>query len=120
MMSKAEKIITMIVAIGGGLAGVWGAYTAYDSSKFKQPFDEREQMVNSFTSQIASAEKRNAPEEVVRIRLELEKYEESWRSVRLLANLVKPIEELTVAILSDGQTETVRQLLSGISEGYMH
>ena len=56
MMNKVEKIVTMVVAIGGGLAGLWGAYTAYDSSKFKQPFDEREQIVKSFKSQIESAD----------------------------------------------------------------
>lgn len=115
MMSKAEKIITMLVAIGGGAAGLWGAYTAHDASKFKQPFDEREQMVNSFASQIASAEKRNAEEDVIRIRLDLEKYEESWRAVRQLTNLVKPIENLSATNLSQNQTDAVRQLLNALS-----
>lgn len=115
MMSKAEKIITMIVAIGGGAAGIWGAYTAHDSSKFKQPFDEREQMVNSFTSQITSAEKRNANEEVIRIRLDLEKYEENWRTIRQLTNLVKPIENLSATNLSENQTNAVRKLLNELS-----
>ena len=63
-MNKLEKTITMTLAIVGGIAGPWGAYTAYDSSKFKQPFDEHSEIAKSFAAQIDSAEKRNDLEEV--------------------------------------------------------
>lgn len=116
MMNKAEKIVTMIVASVGGGAGLWGAYTSYDASKFTQPFDEREQIVKSFTTQIGSAEKRKDIAEVNRVRLLLEKYEESWRSARKLAKLVEPLESLKTTKLSERESHDIRELLDSWSK----
>lgn len=112
MMNKAEKIITMIVAMVGGAAGLWGAYTAHDASKFTQPFDEREQIVKSFANQIDRAEKRNDTDEVTRVSLLLEKYEENWRSSRLLSRLVEPIEELATAQLGESENQDITNLIA--------
>ncbi len=116
-MKKTEKIITMVVAIGGGFAGLWGAYTAYDASKFKQPFDEREQMVKSFTSQISSAEKRKDNKEAVRVSLLYEKYEEKWRAARQVVRLIEPFENLVTYSLSLNESTNLRQLLVTSSDG---
>jgi hypothetical protein len=72
----------------GAVAGIWGAYTAYDASKFKQPFDIHDKTVNSFHSQIASAEARKDTAEIVRIRLSYEKFEEDWRSARYWGHVI--------------------------------
>ncbi len=117
MMNKAEKIVTMVVAIGGGLAGLWGAYTAYDASKFKQPFDEHEQIVKSFTSQISSAEKRKDDKEVIRISLLYEKYEEKWRAARQVVKIIEPFENLATYSLSPNESKSLRQLLATVSSG---
>lgn len=116
MMNKAEKIITMIVAVVGGGAGLWGAYTSHDASKFVQPFDEREQMVKSFSTQIESAEIRKDIPEVNRVRLLLEKYEEGWRSARKIAKLVEPLESLKTAKLSNSESHNIRELLNSWSK----
>lgn len=114
-MNKTEKIVTMIVALVGGAAGIWGAYTAHDSSKFKQPFDEREQIISSFNSQIASADKRKALQEVERVSLLLEQYEEGWRAARQLTKLVAPVESLSRINLDAQQSQSIRALLSTLS-----
>jgi len=116
MMNKAEKIVTMVVAIGGGFAGLWGAYTAYDASKFKQPFEQRKQIVKSFTSQISSAEGRKDNKEVIRVSLLLEKYEEKWRAARHVAKLIEPFENLEIYSLDPIERKKLRQLLAIISD----
>jgi tetratricopeptide (TPR) repeat protein len=116
-MNTYEKYATIIVAIIGAVAGIWGAYTAYDASKFKQPFDEHGQIVNSFSLQIASAEARKDSKEVIRVRLLFEKFEEGWRDARKIAGLVAPLESLASTNLNTKDVATVKTLLSSASAG---
>lgn len=111
-MNKWEKIITMIIAIGGGIAGIWGAYASYETLKFKQPIDEHIAIAQSYLSQIDSAEKRKDEKEVKRIRSLYESFEERWRSAREIAVLVSPIEKLITTKLSTEQTKKIGKLLS--------
>jgi tetratricopeptide (TPR) repeat protein len=116
-MSKIEKVITIVVSIFGtfgGLAGLWGAYTAYDASKFKEPFVKHSELANSFKDQIGSAENRQDNEEVNRVRLEYEKFEESWRDTQYLAAIVAPIENLANIQLSDEELEKVEKLVASV------
>ncbi|NMG77152.1 hypothetical protein [Aromatoleum diolicum] len=114
-MNAVEKYTTMVVAIIGAVAGLWGAYTAYDASKFKQPFDEHGQAAKSFHSQIASAEARRDSKEIIRVRLLYEKFEEGWRDARKIAELVSPLESLASANLNIGDVAAVKALLASAS-----
>ena len=116
-MNKAEKFVTMFVAFVGGLSGVWGAYTAYDASKNKQPLDEHEQIAESFKSQISSADRRNDEKEVRRVSLLYERYEERWRAARHVAKIVEPIENLAAYKLSPEATNDLRVALTTASQG---
>lgn len=107
----------MAIAIIGGIAGPWGAYTAYDALKFKQPFDEHDQTAKSYIAQIASAENRKDASEVIRVRLLYEGFEEKWRAARQIAQLVAPIESLAVTKLTAEQSENLKGLFAKASEG---
>ena len=93
-MTKIEKYGTMLVAFIGAVTGGWAVYTDYDKSEFLKPINLREATVNSFQSQIKSASDRKDNDEVLRVRLEYEKYEESWRDSQQLAALTTPISKL--------------------------
>lgn len=114
-MNKIEKFSTITIAIIGAISGIWGAYTAYDASKFKQPFDEHSQIANSFQSQINSAEKRKYKNEINRVRVAYEKFEEDWRSARKITDLVAPIETLATATLDKKQVSELKSLLVSAS-----
>jgi uncharacterized protein HemY len=116
-MNKAEKVVTMLAAFIGCVAGLWGAYTAYDASKFKQPFDEHDQLSKSYVAQITSAEKRNDINEVTRVRLLYEAFEEKWRAARQIVQIVAPIENLAAVQLSAKQSTTLRELMVKATEG---
>lgn len=105
----------MTVAVVGAVAGIWGAYTAYDASKFKQPFDEHHQAAKSFLSQIASAEARKDRQEIIRVRLLYERFEEGWRGARQIAGLVSPLESLASANLNVDDVAAVKALLASSS-----
>jgi hypothetical protein len=111
-MNKWEKLATQIVAVIGAGSGIWASYTAYDASKFKQPFDERDHMAASFNAQIASAESRKDRKEVLRVRTLYEQYEEGWRDMRRVAAIVAPIEALAAVKVSDPDAETLRAWLT--------
>jgi hypothetical protein len=119
-MNKIEKYLTIAFAIVGGVAGPWGAYTAHDASKFKQPFDEHDEIAKSYTAQIFSAERRADTKEVTRIRLLYEVYEERWRAVRQIAQIVAPIENLDPVQLSAQQSEGLKILLARVSADPSH
>lgn len=114
-MNSLEKYTTMLVAIIGAVAGLWSAYTVYDSSKFKQPFDEHGQAVNSFHSQIASAEARKDTKEIIRVRLLYERFEEEWRDARKIAGLVSPLESLASTNLNVKDVAAVKALMASTS-----
>jgi hypothetical protein len=114
-MNAFEKYTTIVVAVIGAVAGIWGAYTAYDASKFKQPFDEHGQAVNSFRLQISSAEARKDSKEVIRVRLLYEKFEESWRDARRITGLVSSVESLASANLNNKDEAAVKALLASTS-----
>lgn len=110
-MTRLEKIATWILSAIGAVAGLWGAYTVWDASKFRQPFDEREQMAASFRGQIESAEKRKDEPEVKRIRVRYEQFEEGWRAGRKVAQLVAPVEQLRTSELGDAEKTKLREIL---------
>jgi hypothetical protein len=111
-MNMLEKFSTMAVALFGAVAGLWGAYTAHDAAKFKQPFDERGQMASSFQSQIASAEKRKDAKEVLRVRVLYERFEEGWREGRKIIGLVAPVEALASTSLNNSDLAQLNELMS--------
>ena len=92
---KVLKVVSKVVIVAfpllGGLAGLWGAYTGYDASKFKQPFDEHDQLAKSYVAEITSAEKRNDINEVTRVRLLYEAFEEKSRAAKQIVQIVAPI-----------------------------
>lgn len=114
-MNTFEKLSTMSVAIIGAISGTWGAYTAHDATKFKQPFDEHEKVASSFQSQISSAEKRKDKIEALRVRILYEKFEEGWREGRAIAGLVAPVEALVSSKLGDKELAELNKLFSSSS-----
>ena len=116
-MNKAEKFVTMLAAFIGCVAGLWGAYTGYDASKFKQPFDEHDQLAKSYVAEITSAEKRNDINEVTRVRLLYEAFEEKSRAAKQIVQIVAPIESLAAVQLSAKQGTTLRELMVKTAEG---
>lgn len=118
-MKKIEKMAGIAIAlIGafGGLAGLWGAYTAHDAAKFKEPFFRHEKIAKSFHSQIESAEKRKDNEEVARVRITYEQFEESWRASKKLTALVFPIDSLASFTLPRANIDQIRQLVASIEK----
>ena len=79
-MTKLEKYLTMSVAAVGALTGGMATYTDYTGAEFKKPIDLRQATVASFLAQIDSASKRRDHREALRVRLEYERFEESWRN----------------------------------------
>jgi tetratricopeptide (TPR) repeat protein len=114
-MNTYGKYVPIVIAIIGAIAGIWGAYTAYDASKFKQPFDEHSQIANSYNSQIASAEARKDSTEANRLRLQYEKFEEGWRNGLKIQGLVAPLESLASTELDTKDVAKVKSLLSSAS-----
>jgi hypothetical protein len=113
-MNRIEKYSIIGMAVIGAMAGLWGAYTAYDASRFQQPLDEHSKIVLSFQNQIASAEKHREEPDVIRVRLDYEKYEESWRNGRRLSALVSPIENLAAHRVTEVERSEISQLLDSI------
>lgn len=93
-MNKIEKYGTMLVALIGAATGGWAVYTDYDKSEFLKPINLREATVNSFQSQIKSANDRKDDDEVLRVRLKYEEYEESWRNSQHFYALTASISNL--------------------------
>ena len=118
---KVLKVVSKVVIVAfpllGGLAGLWGAYTAHDALKFKQPFEEHEQLAKSYVGQIDSAEKRKDIKEATRIRLLYESFEERWRAGRQITKIVAPIENLTAGQLSPEETAALRELMAKAGSG---
>lgn len=111
-MNRIEKIVTMLVAVVGAISGLRGAYSAYQAAKLRHPLEEHEQVARSFHGQILSAEKRDDSKEVIRIRLDYERFEESWRRARRIALIVAPVEALAGTKLGTMQTEEPKSLIT--------
>ncbi|WP_009515471.1 hypothetical protein [Hydrogenophaga sp. PBC] len=111
-MTTFERLTTISIAVIGAVSGSWGAYTAHEAAKFKQPFDEHHQMAESFHGQISSAEKRKDLKEVNRIRVLYEKFEEGWREARKISTIVAPVEALERTTLKYEETEKLKLLMA--------
>lgn len=87
-MKFTLNIVILLLAIIGAAAGLWGAYTVFDVTQYRQPFAKHEAIQASFNKQIASAEKRGNEKELERLRKSYEGYEEGWRESLKIATLV--------------------------------
>jgi len=110
-MNNLEKYGTMLVAVIGAATGVWAVYNDFSDSEFKKPITLREAKVNSYKSQIASAKERGDKKEVLRVSLDYEKYEESWRNRQTLSALTEQITNLVSLKVSPEQNERLLHLL---------
>jgi hypothetical protein len=119
-MKKTEKWMTIIGVVAGAvgaMTGIWGAYTAYDASRFKQPFDEHAEISKSFVSQIDSAEKRSDEKEATRVRIQYELYEEKWRAAREIAQIVRPVENLASVRFNEEELLKLKGLVEKVAHG---
>jgi FtsZ-interacting cell division protein ZipA len=114
---KILIVVLKVVIVLGGLSGLWSTYTTHDALKFKQPFEEHDQLAKSYVAQITSAEKRNDIKEVTRVRRDYEAFEEKWRAGRQIAKIVAPIESLAEVQLSAEETAALRELMAKGAEG---
>ena len=114
-MTKLEKYLTMSVAAVGALTGGMATYTDYTGAEFKKPIDLRQATVASFLAQIDSASKRRDHREALRVRLEYERFEESWRNSQRLSSLIAPIENLISLRVAPGQASQIRNILHNAS-----
>lgn len=110
-MNKVEKYGTMVVAFIGAVSGAWAVYNDFSDSEFNKPITLREAKVNSFKSQISSAKERGDKDEVLRVSLDYEKYEESWRNRHTLSSITKPISNLENVKVSPDETKLLEELL---------
>lgn len=94
---------------------VWGAYTAYDASKAKQPFDKHSAVAQSFQSEINSAQKRGDDEKVSKLRIEYEVYESDWRKSQLLAERLNVGRTIGFTIIPTAERLEIVSLFSNIS-----
>lgn len=115
-MNKLEKYATMFVAVVGALTGVWAVYNDYSASEFRKPITLREAKVESFKSQIASAKERGDKEAVLRVSLDYENYEESWRNRLILSSITEPITNLVSIKVSPEQNKQLEQLLKNTDQ----
>jgi hypothetical protein len=115
-MKTWEKLCTVGIAVVGACSGLWGAYTAHEAMKLKQPLDEHTEVVKSYQGQIASAKARKDLPVVVRLQIEYETYEEQWRTLKRVSALVEPITDLRAAKLSPEESFTLGGLLGQLSK----
>ena len=101
----------MLVAVIGAASGVWAVYNDFSDSEFKKPIALREAKVKSYKSQIASVKERGDKKEALRVSLDYEKYEESWRNRQALSSITKPISNLVKAKLSPNEIKQLEELL---------
>lgn len=110
-MNRIEKYGTMFVAFIGAASGVWAVYNDFSDSEFKRPITLRDAKVKSFKSQISSAKERKDKKEVLRVSLDYEKYEESWRNRQTLSSITKPISNLVNVKASPDEIKQLEELL---------
>jgi hypothetical protein len=115
-MKTWEKLCTVGIALVGACSGVWGAYTADEAMKIKQPLDVHTEVVKSYQGQIASAKARKDQPAVARLQIEYETYEEQWRTLERVSAIVEPITDLRAAKLSPEESSTLDGLLGQLSK----
>jgi hypothetical protein len=108
-------IITALVGLLGGLAGFWGAYTAQKTLDLRHPIDQHEAMAKSFGGEISSAIARKDLQAVTRLRRSYEEYEEHWRTLQVVAAIVKPLEDLRVTKLSPAAAADLSKLVAQLA-----
>lgn len=116
-IANVVKYGTMVAALIGAVSGLWATYTTFEMSKFKQPFYEHQQLAKSFLAEVTSAEARKDASEANRIRVRYEKFEEKWRASMQIAQIVAPVESLSVSQLSNNQSQHLKELLAAASQG---
>jgi len=110
-MNKVEKYATMVVAVVGAVTGGMATYTDFSGSEFKKPIDLRQATVASFVAQIESATKRGDRKEALRVRLDYERFEESWRRSQKLSSLTAQVENLISLDLAPAQLSQISDIL---------
>jgi hypothetical protein len=73
-------LLPILGAIVVGALGGIGRYVAWRQFRHQAPIESQEAVHASFQRQIASAEKRDAADEVEQLRRELEEQEDAWRA----------------------------------------
>lgn len=110
-MDNFVKYSTLAVALFGAFTGGFAAYSNYAASEFKKPIDLRTATSNSYNTQIDSAFKRGDEEEVLRVSLDLERYEEAWRNNLKLVSLTSPVTNLVSLNLKPENTAQIVEIL---------
>lgn len=113
-MRRIAKYGTPFLAIVGCISGLWSAVTLWDSEKFGQFISKHGAVAESFSNQIDSATKRNDVDEVERLRIDFESFEENWRQSQSIVDIVaaaifQPPDEIDLDI-----RESVAAWLGGI------
>ena len=106
-MTKIERNVTITVALIGMISGLSGVFVSWDSAKFKQPMDQHASNVASYKSQIESVEKRGDTEEVERLRIEYEIFEENYRQVQIKLAVVNSYINLAPSELPELQRNKI-------------
>ena len=83
-------LLPILGAIVVGALGGIGGYAAWRQFRHRAPIESQEAIHASFQRQIASAEKRDAADEVEQLRRELEEQEEAWRAQQGVSSRVPP------------------------------
>ena len=102
----------MLVAVIGAATGGSAVYNDFSDSEFKKPITLREAKVKSFKSQIASAKERGDEKAVLRVSLDYENYEESWRTRQTLSSITQQINNLVSLEISPEQSNQIEMILS--------
>jgi len=110
-MNKKLNLITILLAAFGAITGGISTYINYTHSEFKKPIDLRAATSSSFIAQIESATKRGDGNEVLRVRLELERYEETWRNNLKLASLTSAVTNLVSLKLKPENNAQIIEIL---------
>lgn len=118
-MNKAEKYVTMFLASVGAATGVWAKYHDYSESEFTKPITLREAKVDSFKSQIASARDRGDTSEALRVTLEYERYEESWRKGQTITSVTERINNLESLNVTPEEKSRLQEILGDTDGGIL-
>lgn len=114
-MKTNIAIVLSIIATG---TGGFGAYTAWQANKFRQPLDKHQQVAMSFKDQISSAEHRGDNSNANIVRIEYEKYEKSWRDSQFLERVTASIRSLDMENITETKRTEISNALNKITNSY--